>query len=313
MNIYELPKQWDTKQINKVVRRKFPDFALDKVEIQPATHCQLHCPWCYGKHLLPPANERKEVSCSMYVDNVLTPIAKYDPKIVIAGTHTEPLLYSDFIKLISTINEMGFRFSLYTNGINLTDEMCKAILTHSHTESSISINFSAVKYHFYYPLDKYHEMIRRFCELRDKLSPFFQVNVPMFLMWEVEEMLETQNKLLEDGVDVIRYRKPDFAFYPVQQLADDKIVFDSKPFNHCYSMCNALTIANNGEVYPCPHTANINFPHLCLGSILKEDIIKIWQNRYKMWHTFDPSKDLCECNHYDAEWNRLCSFLAKDK
>jgi len=308
MNIYKLPQSWDVKKIRRTVRRKFPDFIIDKIEIQPATRCQLSCPWCCGKNFVPPI-ENREVFLGIYVENVLKPIFQYKPRIIIGGSYSEPMMYSDFNGLMTLINKMGFRFGLYTNGLKLNKESAESILTNSHPDSYISINFSAIKFRGI----EDHKAIREFTKLRDKLNPSFKVNIPMFLVWELEELKITQQQLIEDGVDFIRYRKPDFPFFPTQQLKGEKIVFDTKPFHHCYSMTNSLAIACDGNVYPCPHTANSNFSHLCLGSILREDIMSIWNRRDKLWHKFDPSKEICECNHYENEWNRFCSFLANNK
>ena len=304
--IYELPILWDKEQIKKTLKRQFPDFILDKVELQPSKVCQLSCPWCWGKNLIPAMKYRSEVPLETYKQNVLEPIYKIKPSIMIAGLYSEPLLYSQFTELIALVNKMGFRFGLYTNGLTLNKELIEIILYKSHPYSYISLDFSASKYA---GVDIY-EKIKMLVKIRNKYNPTLQINIPMFFLWEIQELKKIEKKLLNIGVDSIRYRKTTTPYYSYKELmGTDKVYFNIKPFNRCCVLLNSVSIAPDGYVYPCSYTSSLEFFEFNLGSILKENIIDIWKKRQKFWFNFDPSREVCECNYYDNEWNRYCHHL----
>lgn len=306
--VYDYPKTWDKKLIKKEVRKKFPNFKLNKIEIQPANDCQFNCPWCYGKNLKP--EPTSEVSIRDYEENVFKPVRKYKPIIMVAGLYSEPLLYPRIIDIFRMIGKYKFKFGLYTNGQELTEEMSKVILENSDSRSHISINVSASELHHQPILDK----VEMFAKLRKKINPKFQINVPILLDGAVivGTRLAHQDKLLRLGVDNIRYSVP---LRPVdlnnhveylKKVAPKNIHIPEKSYDKCYAMLNSLSISPEGYVFPCSQTTTIELKRFIIGSVREEKITDIWDRRFKFWDKFNPKCEICRCNPVEHKFNELC-------
>ena len=296
MTVYDYQNTWDKKEIRKVVRRKFPNFKLNKIEIQPSVRCQYNCPWCFGKHLKPDTEE--PIKPDIYKNNVFDPIRKYKPIVMIAGLYSEPLLYPWAEDLFKAVK--GLRFGLYTNGLELNEDISKTILENSNSKSHISINISSSLY--FKRIDELLEKIKMFAKLRKKINPKFQINAPILL--NGTDFEELQFKLLEIGVDNIRYALALTPIYPVnvikklKKLSPKNVFLNEKQYDKCYAMTNSLSISPAGYVYPCSQTTTSVLKGFEIGSIVEKKITDIWQSKEHkdFWNRFNPNCEVCRCN-----------------
>jgi len=158
----------------------------------------------------------------------------------------------------------------------------------------------------------------------EKLSRTFHllhINTPVLLtknLLDTDKIKALQKKLFDIGATNIRYSIPQTPIDPEYKKAFEimnkmkgKNIFrglSEKPYSHCFIMTNSLTIAPNGDVYPCSQTATDCFNHLRIGSIAKQKITDIWHSkRHKeIFKKMNPQNEICRCNTTEMRFNSLC-------
>ena len=309
MTVYNYQNTWNKKEIRKVVKRKFPDFKLNKIEIQPSTKCHFNCPWCFGKNLKPKVEE--PIKPEIYRDNVFKPIRKYRPIVMIAGLYSEPLLYPWIEDIFKAVK--GLKFGLYTNGLELKEDISRIILENSTPKSHISINISSALH--FGRIDEIIRNIEVFAKLRKKINPKFQINAPILL--NGTDFKDLQARLLKVGVDNIRYSLQLTPIYPVnvikelKKLAPKNVFLNEKKYDKCYAMTNSLSISPTGYVYPCSQTTTSVLKGFEIGSVIDKKITDIWQSdeHKKFWKKFNPNCEVCRCNVVEHKFNEFCNSL----
>ncbi len=333
--------KWNLHSIRRSVKKakansSLPDFKLERVEIHPTSLCQFSCPFCYGLNL---KNTNKIELPLFYIkNNILKDIrnnkelSKYDPIIILAGLHSEPLLYKDKLELIKLLGKYNFRFSIYTNGECLDSNTMHVIFQSARLSKNkklnyISFNITASILHNHY--NSLVKSIEEFIKLKNKEKAPIQVNIPILIyddFFSKKDLFQIQEKMLSIGVDKIRYSVPqepvsnknsintkNIKFIKeLEKRGYDKVYVGSKSgrqFDKCYVMANTVSIDYCGNVYPCSQTCCSFFSKFSYGSIKKKKLSEIWQSKKHrdLFNNFDDLLKYCRCNTADNQFNTICS------
>lgn len=333
--------KWDMEVVKNNIKKaeknnSLPDFGLKRVELHPTSVCQYGCPFCYGVNFK--CKQKVDLSLKTIENNIFKSIrnnrklSKSDPIIILAGLYSEPLAHSDGVKLIKLLGKYNFRFGIYTNGGFLNSDIARAICDSAKQNrdkrlSYISFNIVASIIHNHY--DSLEKNIRDFIKIRNAMKAPVQVNIPILLDGSLsgDDLKKLQKKLLQIGVDKIRYSTPQI---PVSNNKIDikniKLIknlqnknkgnifirsISGKQFDRCYVLANTLSIDHRGMVFPCSQTCSDYFSGLSYGSIKKQKLSKIWggKEHKKLFNNFSKIPTYCRCNLSDHQFNAACSFL----
>jgi MoaA/NifB/PqqE/SkfB family radical SAM enzyme len=333
--------KWDIEDmknnINKAKKNNsLPDFGLERVELHPTSVCQYKCPFCYGVNFK--CKRKTELPLEIIENNIFKSIknnkklSSSNPIIILAGLYSEPLAYSKKTELIKLLGKYNFRFGIYTNGGFMNDDIARIICGSAKQSkekglSYISFNVMASIVHGHY--DFLEKKIQNFVNMRDVMKAPIQVNIPILIDGSLpgNELKRLQKKMLQIGVDNIRYSAPQI---PVSNSKIDvknieliknlqnknrKNIFirsiSGKQFDRCYVLANTLSIDHKGLVYPCSQTCSSHFSGLGYGSIKNRELVKIWggEEHKKLFCNFSKITTYCRCNLSDSQFNAACSFL----
>ena len=338
---YDGAVKWNISSLRDSIKRgkstrSLPDFGLERVEIHPTSLCQYKCSFCYGINFK--IKEKINLSLSDVEKNVFQSIrddkrlSKYDPVIILAGLYSEPLVHPDKIKLIELIGKYNFRFSLYTNGGLMDEKVMKALcqsakMIKSSEPNYVSFNITASILHKQY--DLLIEKIENLINMRDEMKAPLQINVPILMEGNIlseKDLEKIQNKMLDIGVDKIRYSVPQKPL-SIKKLINTKNVKiiknleargggkvyvrskTNKQFGHCFVMANTVSIDHMGNVYPCSQTCSSFFRKLSYGSIKDKKLANLWnsEKHKNLFYRFDEIPNYCRCNPADDQFNAICA------
>jgi radical SAM protein with 4Fe4S-binding SPASM domain len=333
--------KWNMETVKNNIKKagknnSLPDFGLQRVEIHPTSICQYKCPFCYGINFK--CKQKVDLPLKIIESNIFKSIknnsrlSKDDPIIILAGLYSEPLAHSDSVKMIKLLGKYNFRFGIYTNGGFLNNDIARAICKSANQSrdnkvSYISFNVMASITHNQF--DSLEKKMRTIIETRNEMKARIQVNIPILLDGSLsyDDLKKLQKKLLQIGVDKIRYSIPqipvsnnkidikNIKLIKSLQNKDGKNIFirsiSGKQFDRCYVLSNTLSIDHRGKVYPCSQTCSGYFKGLSYGSIKKQKLSKIWGSKEhkKLFNNFSKIPTYCRCNISDHQFNAVCSFL----
>jgi len=340
---YNLLRRLDVLSISKCLSeaqrdKSLPNFVLDKVEIMPTSVCNYSCKFCYGYYLKAGFySPKRELPLEIIKRNILENLREdkrfrgQDPIIILGGLYSEPMAYSNIIRLINLLGKYRFRFAIYTNGFYLNEKLSKLIcenslLAKSLKPSYISFNFTASFIHG----DSHNliEKIENLVKIKNKVKSRLQINIPIIVAYDKKqffnnkEIKRVSKTLLRIGVDAIRYSFPQKPIRPQHKFFTQKPLIElknkerriyfrlpNKPFNKCFAMTTSFSIDPSGNIYPCSQTCHPYFKKLCFGSIQKQKLSRIWRSKkhLELFKNFNPQLIPCRCNVTDEQFNRICS------
>ncbi|MBP7146315.1 MAG: radical SAM protein [Acidobacteria bacterium] len=167
--------------------------------IEPTTHCQLKCPFCYrGAHLdgfrpehMPLAAAKREADELIRLRRVGT--------ITIAGG--DPLLYPDLIELIDHIRSRDVEVMVLTNGIALDQRMLETLKEHGTVRVVIHIDKHQGRPGIH--TEAAANVLRHsFCELARKVGGI-TIGFIQPIRWEDLDDLEVMIPFFKDNADVV--------------------------------------------------------------------------------------------------------------
>ena len=340
-------QSWNEQIIEKELKRAqrdedLPRFDLDKVEIHPSKSCNLTCAWCYGRNVVPPINERRDLPATVIRDilkDIREEMPKQDPLIIYAGLYSEPLMNRAFSSIMDITGKECFRFGIYTNGLLMNPELADVVAQSakntrdsrpSYITFNLSSSFDSKKKNV---LENILNVIKETDKSRKKNnSPLLLNGSLLAYHQDISKYKEILEETKKRGIDNIRFSFPwnaqknesnhDFGgltgneykrfseeFLKLKETYPDLVSIRFPPmklFDHCFVGTQALSISSEGDVFPCPEVSSLLFKKThSYGNIYDEKISRIWHSdsHKEMFLKLDP---------YMVEKKCVCCYMDEE-
>lgn len=294
---------------------------LSHIAIEITKRCNARCEHC---SVSAEAEADKEELTAEEWKNALKDIADhYDAKTMSIGfTGGEPLVRKDFLEILKYGKELGFRMTITTNGVLLTDSMIEKLYNLNIVTVAVSID----------GLEKTHEEFRKLpgCypkllrslrkmleyknltvgvttvvskksinELEELYKQFVDIGIHFWRVFTVDphgRALENEDIFLdkEDYEKVFDFieEKNKEGKLPITYGCNHFLGLEREKRvrgNTCFTCSTGLilcTILNNGDIFGCSNIPRR--PELIQGNIKKESLHDVWENRFEIYR--DPNK-----------------------
>ena len=340
---------WDVESIEQAIinaheKSDIPCFYLSKIEIHPASKCNLSCDHCYGKLLARGGADLSKGDIEKLFLDIRKNMPNEDPLIIYSGLYSDPLTNREIREIIDLTGKYHFRFAIYTNGLLMDDELIDSLLQASLRSNGVKPSYlafnitgacNAKKFDLQFSIIKKLLYKRREFGAEDKL----QINAPILGVSELKNysfLSKIITRLSHMGVDNIRLSLP----WPCHSIngADESYISEKESaklihiferikrkfpnkirirypqkqgkFSCCYAMMMSLSINSIGDVFPCPETSSSLLKNkFSYGNIKKNKISAIWHGKkHKQLITrINHDKDKCSCCPVHEEFNELCN------
>jgi len=311
--------KWVKKRLHDVFLENWKKNEIEHpirwLEIEVTRRCQLSCLHCgssCGAEKVPPGELTFDEWMTVF-RRVAETYGTKDIKVAITGG--EPLVRDDLYRLMANITEMGFQVTMMTNGMRMDDTVIKYLAASGVGGVGVSIDgmeenhdwlrnrkgafdhaVGALKmlqdsgYFYVEPITTVNK--RNLGELERMEELFRSIGVPSWRLFKTFPIGRANEypELFLDGrefrelVHFIRKRytdkkhKPKVSFCEIGYLGDDELEVRSF-FAQCFAGINTLAVLADGSITGCAAVS----PGFIQGNIRKDDVIDIWENRFKVF------------------------------
>ena len=290
--------------------------------------CNANCKHCGSR-----AGENVNINAELTtqeIENTLKSISeKYDArKIQINVTGGEPLLRKDLFEVMKYAKQLGFYWSITTNGILITDEIIKSFKETEISTMSISIDVLESTHNKFRGLNCYSKIIENI--KKSDLNVILQITT-VTNKSNINELEKIYEVVKELNIDSWRILNID----PIGRAKDNKnLELDSEDYKYlinfikekrkkskfevtygcahflgikyekevrtnmymCYTGLTVGSILYNGDIFVCPNVERR--PELIQGNVRKDNFVEIWENKFEFFRNLEKFKcgkcDKCE-------------------
>lgn len=296
--------------------------------------CNANCKHC-GSRAGENINIKDELTTEEIKSTLKSISEKYDSKkIQINVTGGEPLLRKDLFEVMGYAKQLGFYWSMTTNGILITDDVIKKLKETEISTMSISIDGLEPTHNEFRGLPNcYSNIIENIKKIKkSNLNVVLQITT-VTNKSNIKELEKIYEVVKELNIDSWRVLNMD----PIGRAKDNKeLELDSEDYRYlinfikekrkkskfevtygcahflgikyekevrpnmfmCYSGLTVGSILYNGDIFVCPNVERR--PELIQGNIRKDDFIEVWENKFEFFRNLDKFK-YERCNKCD-DW-----------
>lgn len=350
-SVYGFGSHLDKDSIREAINYSnghMPSFFLSKIEFHPSGFCNLKCPHCYGEKLAPEYCNKRNIpieTIEEVLKDVKVNLPDTSPLIILSGSYSEPLMHPKLNRIIDSIGERNFRFGLYTNGLQMKDELINGLLEAANNSSSEKPCFISFDVSGSLNVDRFirelSPIMEQILKKRRGLENKLEVDAPLIISQKnnsYDFWYGIVGRLESIGVDNIRLSIPwnkidgiqtrKYESIPKKELIKTMEVFhdlerdfekvrirypqQTRIHKKCYAMSISLTISPEGEVYPCPEVSILPLKdRFSYGNVHEKKLSEIWQSKehFELFERLNPKEGNCLCCPVYDEFNLLCEQL----
>lgn len=286
--------------------------------------CNANCKHC-GSRAGENINIKDELTTEEIKNTLKSISEKYDAsKMQINVTGGEPLLRKDLFEVMKYAKQLGFYWSITTNGILITDEVIEKFKETEISTMSISIDGLETTHNEFRGLPNcYSKIIENIKKIKkSNFNVILQVTT-VTNKSNIKELEEIYEVVKELNIDSWRILNMD----PIGRAKDNKkLELDSEDYKYlinfikekrkkskfdvtygcahflgikyekevrsnmymCYTGLTVGSILYNGDIFVCPNVERR--PELIQGNVRKDDFVKTWENKFEFFRNLEKFK-----------------------
>ena len=237
-------------------------------------YCNMRCKMCWRSVVENPNGKRENIDMDL-LDKFIRECKEINMPSFFLGAQSECLINPDIIEIIRRIREVGGGIDdvLITNGYNLTDEICEALIEYQWEKLFISLDaatpetYKKIRGRNLEKVENNIEKLLRMKKEKNSKLPFIRVS--FVVMEENKHEMQVFIDKWKDKVDRI-----DFQTYQPQAEASN-IVKLPETTKRCSDPFRKMEMDCHGNFYPC---ASIYKKYYCLGNIKDMSVEEAWNS-----------------------------------
>lgn len=334
-NVEKIQKENDLKNLSMQRKYLYDHPVLRFLFLEVTSRCNARCEHCGSRC---DGNEQGKEIEAKYLKKTLKEISEcYDPKKVFLNvTGGEPLMRKDLFDIMEYATNLGFKWSMTSNGMIINETMIKKLEKAKMTTVSISIDGLKETHEKFRKVPNCYENILKGIDMM-QASPVFKIVQVTTVANKnnINELEDLYQLLLKHNVKYWRVVNCD----PIGRANDNKDIFldmddykylfhfieekqkegkmkeitygcshylginGENKYRNFYFICTTgLTVGSilsNGDIFVCPNVPRRK--ELIQGNIKKDSFVDVWETRYKEFRNENrTSNSKCKkCKHWE--------------